>query len=34
LQINGLDIVIENADERSIKKVKIKEIKKTNHNEK
>ena len=34
LQINGLDIMIENADERSIKKVKIKEIKKTNSNEK
>ena len=34
LQINGLDVVIENADERSIIKVKIKEIKKTNHNEK
>lgn len=34
LQIGGLDIVIENADERSIIKVKIKEIKKTNSNEK
>jgi len=34
LQIGGLDIKIENADERSIKKVKIKEIKKQNSNEK
>ena len=33
-QMSGLDISIENADERSIKKVKIKEIKKPNHNEK
>jgi CBS domain containing-hemolysin-like protein len=33
-QISGLEIVIENADERSIKKIKIKELKKNHYNEK
>jgi len=33
-QIEGLEVTIENADERSIKKVRIKKLKTNNLNEK